>query len=156
MEGLGEKIVHQDDEGYGHDGDDGEEAGGVAVMEEVARFEVVGVEGVGEEGAGVEEAVGGVERPDAEEHGGQTGGGEVDTSGAGDEPGPEGGYGGGVEGEEVPEVEGSGWNGFRGLIGRGLIAGGLLAGWLLAGGGWVMHVGSFPAPPGGVPLLSKV
>ena len=42
-------------------------------MEEVAAFEVGGVEGVGEELAGVEEAVGGVEHPDGEEHGCEAG-----------------------------------------------------------------------------------
>ena len=51
--------------------DCGEEGGGVAVVEEVAGFKVGGVEGVGEELAGVEEAVGGVEHPDGEEHGGE-------------------------------------------------------------------------------------
>jgi hypothetical protein len=54
----------------------------------------------------VEEAVGGVERPDGEEHGEDGGCGEVDVVGAGDEPGPESGYGRGVEGEEMPEGEG--------------------------------------------------
>ena len=35
----------------------------------------------------------------------EAGGGEVEVDGAGDEPGPEGGDGGGVEGEQVPEVK---------------------------------------------------
>lgn len=41
------------------------------------------------------------------------------------EPGPEGGYGGGVEGEEVPEVEGADEPGFG------------ADGGLVFGGGWV-------------------
>ncbi len=56
--------------------------------------------------AGVQEAVGGVDHPDGEEHGGWLGPGEMDVGAAGDEDGPEGGYGGGVEGEEMPEGEG--------------------------------------------------
>jgi hypothetical protein len=72
------------------------------VMEEVTGFEVGGVEGVGEELAGVQEAVGGVEHPDGEEHGCKPSGEEVKMDGAGYEPGPEGGYGWGVEREQMP------------------------------------------------------
>ncbi len=56
--------------------------------------------------AGVQQAVGGVDHPDGEEHGGWLGPGKMEVGAAGDEDGPEGGYGGGVEGEEMPEGEG--------------------------------------------------
>jgi hypothetical protein len=79
----------------------------------VAMVEVV----AGFEGVFVEEAVGGVERPDREEHGGYCSSGEADVVGPSDEPGPESGYRGRVEREEMPEgewvamAEGLGWRG---------------------------------------------
>jgi hypothetical protein len=63
------------------------------------------VERGGEEAAGVEEAVGGVEHPDGEEHCQGAGDREAQVDGSGGETGPEDGDGGGVEGEQVPEVE---------------------------------------------------
>ena len=58
------------------------------------------------EEAGVQQAVGNVDHPDGQEHGGWLGPGEVEVGAAGNEDGPEGGHGGGVEREEMPEGEG--------------------------------------------------
>ena len=49
--------------------DSGEEGGAMAVVEVVAGFEVLLLPGLAVEQAGVEQAVGGVEHPDGEEHG---------------------------------------------------------------------------------------
>ena len=101
VDGFGFEARKEEGEGDGGDEDAGEEGGAVAVVEEVAGFE-----GVGLGGLGVEETVGGVEHPDGDGHGEGGGEGEAEVVGAGDEPGPERGYGGGVEGEEMPEGEG--------------------------------------------------
>ena len=85
----------------------------MAVVEVMTGFEVGGSGGLG-----VEEAVGGIERPDSGGHREEGGGGEVHVAGAGDEPGPEYGDGGGVEGEEVPESEG-GFAGHFFILGSG-------------------------------------
>jgi hypothetical protein len=104
-------AVEKSGEGDRVEDDEGDEGGAVSVVEAVAGFEVGGRDarfrdarferrGVGE--AGVQQAVGGVNHPDGEEHGGWLGPGEMEVRAAGDEDGPEGGYGGGVEGEEMP------------------------------------------------------
>jgi hypothetical protein len=65
------------------------------MVEVVTGFEFVVVRGV-------ENAIGGVEDPDGEGHGSGCGGGKANVAGAGDEPGPERGNGGGVERQQVP------------------------------------------------------
>jgi hypothetical protein len=107
MDGCGLEAWEQDSQSNGGEDYAGEEGFAVAMVEVVAGFE----------GVLVEEAVGGVERPDGEEHGGYCSCGEVDVVGPSDEPGPESGYRGRVEREEVPEgewvamAEGLGWRG---------------------------------------------
>ena len=96
MDGCGFETWEQDSQGNGGEDYAGEEGFAVAMVEVVAGFE----------GVLVEEAVGGVERPGGEEHGGYCSCGEMDVVRQGDEPRPESGYRGGVEGEEVPEGEG--------------------------------------------------
>ncbi len=61
--------------------------------------------GIDVEEAGVHEAIGGVEHPDSDRHGQCGGEGKVDVVCRGDEPRPESGDGGGVEGEKMPERE---------------------------------------------------
>ena len=95
-DGCDFKAGKKDCQGYRGEDDSGEEGFAMLMVKVMAGFESVLVE----------EAVGGVEAPDGEEHGEDRGDGEVDVVNAGDEPGPESGYGGGVEGEEVPEGEG--------------------------------------------------
>ncbi len=88
--------------------DSGEEGGAVAMVEEVAGFEVFVMGGVGLEEARVHQAIGSVEHPDGDGHGKCGGDGKVDVVGGGDEPRPEYGDGGGVEREKVPERERAG------------------------------------------------
>jgi hypothetical protein len=90
-DGFGFEAGKEQGEGNGGDEDASEEGGAVAMVEEVARFE-----GVGLGGLGVEETVGGVEHPHGDGHGERGGEREAEVVGAGDEPGPERGYGGGV------------------------------------------------------------
>jgi len=89
----------------GGEKDSGEEEGAVAMVEVVAGFEVGEEVGLRVEDAGVHETVGCVEHPDGEGHGERRGEGEMDLVGCGDEPGPQGSDGGGVEREEMPARE---------------------------------------------------
>jgi len=127
VDGLGGEAGKKDCEGDGGEDDAGEEGGAMTVVEVMAGFEVFFGRVAGVEEAGVQEAVGGVEHPDGDGHGEGGGEGETDVVGGGDEPGPESGDGGGVEGEEMPEAQeglsvrgvvgGFGW--WCGLVGRG-------------------------------------
>ena len=96
MDRCGFEAGEKDCEGDRGEEDAGEEGSAVVVMEVVTGFE----------GVLVEETVGGVESPDGEKHGEDGGDREMDVVRQGDEPRPESGYRGGVEGEEVPEGEG--------------------------------------------------
>ncbi len=87
MEGAGVDAVEKKDEGDGSGSDEGEEASAVAMMEEVSSFEAGGRLVVGER-PGVEEAIGGVEHPNGDEHGGGLDPGERDAGAEGDEEGP--------------------------------------------------------------------
>ena len=64
VDGFGWDAWEEDREGQGGEEDSGEEGCAVAMVEVVARFKVSGRGGLG-----VEEAVGGVERPDCGGHG---------------------------------------------------------------------------------------
>ena len=80
----------------------------MAVVEVVASFEVlvmgwVGVEDAGIHQTGIHQTIGGVEHPDGDDHGERGGDGKVDVVGGGDEPCPENGDSGSVEGEKMPE-----------------------------------------------------
>jgi len=90
-EGCGIEGGNQAGEQDRRDGYGGEEGASVAMVEAVAFFEVV------RGGAGVEEAVGCVEHPDGDRHREDGGEREMNVVGRGDEPGPEGGDGWGVE-----------------------------------------------------------
>jgi hypothetical protein len=118
VKSAGVEMAEKLGECEGSENDDGEEAGAVLVVEAVAGFEVrvvvwrawevdiwdVDVD-VNVEDAGVEEAVGGVDHPDGYEHRGGGSPGKDEVGAAGDEEGPEGGDGWGVEGEKMPEGE---------------------------------------------------
>jgi hypothetical protein len=113
VDGFVREARKEDGEGDGTEKDSGEKGCAVAIVEAVAGFEG-GVAGR----LGVEDAIGCVERPDGDEHGERGGEGKVDVVGGGDEPGPERGYRGGVEGEEVPESErGVGFGGHLFILG---------------------------------------
>ena len=58
--------------------------------------------------SGVEEAIGGVQNPDREEHGSRHDGWKSRLCGSCNENGPEGGDGGSVQREQVPQSEGAG------------------------------------------------
>ena len=81
-----------------------EEGAAMAMMETVALFELGRGLAAGKR-AGVEEAVGGVEHPDGDEHRGRCGEGKMKADGRSDGDGPDGGDGGCVEREEMPEGE---------------------------------------------------
>src|SRR5260370_16542381 len=100
-DGFGRDVGKKCGERDGGEGDSGEESGAVAMVEAVAGFEDGLVSRLG-----VEEAVGGVERPDGDEHGEEGGDGKLDVAGPCDEPGPECGYCGGLHGSALPECEG--------------------------------------------------
>ena len=89
-------------ESDGREEDSGEEKGAVAVVEVVAGFEVFEEVRLGVEGAGVHQTIGCVEGPDGESHSQCRSEWEMDLVGGGDEPRPESGDGGGVEGEKMP------------------------------------------------------
>jgi hypothetical protein len=97
-------------------GEDDADDKGAAVepMEVVAFFEFV----FRLDGTGVEKAIGGIEHPDGDGHGEDGRGRQPDVVGAGDEPCPEGGDGGCVEREEVPQDDGIAARGRAGLRGR--------------------------------------
>ena len=78
-----------------------EEGFAVAVMKVVTGFEVFA--GYGVHQTGVHQAICGVEHPDGNGHGEDGRGWEMNVVGARDEPGPERGDGGCVEGEQMPE-----------------------------------------------------
>ncbi|MCU1224223.1 MAG: hypothetical protein JWQ42_2316 [Edaphobacter sp.] len=92
VDGFGREARKKDCEPYGSEKDTDEEAVAVPVVEAMAGFEGGFVWGLG-----VEAAVGGVERPDSEEHGKGGAEGKVDAVGGGNEAGPEDSYGGSVE-----------------------------------------------------------
>ena len=75
------------------------------MVEVVACFERSDVEGVFGEQARVEEPVGDIEHPNGEEHSEDADLCKMKVIGRGDEPGPECGNGGGVEREQMPEVQ---------------------------------------------------
>jgi hypothetical protein len=79
----------------------------MAMMEEVTGFEAGRRLVIGER-TGVKEAIGGVEHPDGDEHGGGFDPGKRETGTTCDEEGPKGSDGGSVERKKVPESEG-GW-----------------------------------------------
>ena len=76
----------------------------MAMMEAVALFEL-GRRLTAGERARVEETVGGVEHPDGDEHRGGRGERKMKTDSGGDGEGPDGGDGGCVEREQMPERE---------------------------------------------------
>jgi hypothetical protein len=115
VDGFGGESEKEWGESYGGEQNSCEKGSAVAVMEVVAGFEVLLARRLAVEEASVEEAVGGVEHPDGDEHGEDGGEGKADVVGGSDEPDPERGYGGSVEREEVPEVEGRSMAGGRGL-----------------------------------------
>jgi len=118
-------------QGEGGEENSGEEGGSVVVVKVVAGFEVFGgvdlkLNEMNIHQTGVHQAIGGVEHPDGDGHGEDGRGGEMDVIYTGDEPGPEGGDGGGIQGEKMPkDKRGVGRLGIEvgarpGLRGRGL------------------------------------
>ena len=73
------------------------------VVEEVTSFEVFVMGWIGLEETCVHQAVGGVEHPDGAGHRERRGEGKADVVGGGDEPRPERGDSGRVEGKKMPE-----------------------------------------------------
>jgi hypothetical protein len=96
--------AQQGDEDAGGDGDEDEKRAAMAMMEAVALFELGWRLAAGER-ARVEETVGGVEHPDGDEHRGRSGEGKMQANGGRDGDGPDGGDGGCVEREQMPEGE---------------------------------------------------
>jgi hypothetical protein len=109
MERTGIEVVKKSGERDGGKKKGGNEGGAIAMVEAVTGFEVRGREVGFEEGpvqqACVEQTISGVDHPDGQEHGGWLGPGKMQVAAAGDEHCPQGGYGGSVEREEVPERE---------------------------------------------------
>jgi hypothetical protein len=119
MNGVGFEAREEDGQRDGGEEDSGEEEGAVAMMEVVAGFEVVRLCGGGVHQVGIHQTIGGVEHPDGDGHGEGGGDGKAEMGSRGDEPGPEDGYGGGIEGEKMPEAQDS-VGGFP--VGVGLVA----------------------------------
>jgi hypothetical protein len=106
------EVWQQQGEGEGAQEEHALEDAAMLIVEEVARLELfvqIGVEGnvvsVVLEEAGVEQAIGCVEHPDGDRHGEDGGRGEADVVTGGEKPGPERGYAGRVQGEQVPKAD---------------------------------------------------
>jgi hypothetical protein len=108
VDGPGFEVGQKENEGDRGKEDSGEEGGSVAVVEVVAGFEACVVSWVGIEELRVHEAIGGVEHPYGDGHGQSGSEGKVDVVRRCDEPCPQGGNGGGIEGEKMPERERAG------------------------------------------------
>jgi hypothetical protein len=105
MNGGGCEARKEDGQRDGGEEDSGEEEGAVTVVEVVAGFEIVRLGGRGVHLTCIHETIGGVEHPDGDGHGEDGGDREAEMGSRGDEPGPENGYGGGIEGEKMPEAQ---------------------------------------------------
>ncbi len=108
MDGLRRDTRQQGRKSHGGERDAGEKGCAVAMMKEMAGFE-----GAGIELAGIEKAVRRIQHPDGNEHGQWRGDGKPDMAGSSDEPGPESGYAGSVEREEMPEDQGRAFRSWR-------------------------------------------
>ena len=111
VKGGGFEVGKKDSQGDRREQDSDEECGAMLVMKVVAGFEalLLGECGVGEPDihqTGIHQAIGGVEHPYGYGDGEDGRCEEMDVVRGGDEPGPKGGDGRGIEGEKVPESEG--------------------------------------------------